>query len=91
VLHQQADVLLLDEPTRGIDVATKATIYRLMGQQAAAGKAIVFVSSYFAELLHVCDSIGVMSRGKLREIRPAVAWTEEELLRFAIEAPSEAT
>ena len=78
-------------PRDTIDVATKATIYRLMGQQAAAGKAILFVSSYFAELLHVCDSVGVMSRGRLREIRPAQAWTEEELLRSAIEAPSEAT
>ena len=79
-LHQRADVLLLDEPTRGIDVGTKATIYRLIGELAAAGKAILFVSSYFQELLRVCDRIGVMSRGRLREIRPADEWTEESLL-----------
>jgi ribose transport system ATP-binding protein len=85
VLHQRADVLLLDEPTRGIDVATKATVYRLIGELAAAGKAIVFVSSYFQELLRVCDRIGVMSRGRLREIRPADAWSEELLLARAIE------
>ncbi len=48
VLHQQADVLLLDEPTRGIDVGTKAEIYRLIGMLAAEGKAIIFVSSYSA-------------------------------------------
>jgi len=86
VLHQGADVLLLDEPTRGIDVATKATVYRLIGELAAAGTAILFVSSYFQELLQVCDRIGVMSRGRLREIRPADAWTEESLLSRAIES-----
>ena len=86
VLHQRADVLLLDEPTRGIDVGTKATIYRLIGELAAAGQAILFVSSYFQELLHVCDRIGVMSRGRLREIRPADEWTEESLLSRAIES-----
>jgi ribose transport system ATP-binding protein len=84
VLHQEADVLLLDEPTRGIDVGTKATIYRLIGELAAAGKAILFVSSYFEELLQVCDRIGVMSRGRLREIRPASDWTQESLLSRAI-------
>jgi ribose transport system ATP-binding protein len=86
VLHQQADVLLLDEPTRGIDVGTKATIYRLIGELAAAGKAILFVSSYFEELLRVCDRIGVMSRGRLREIRSADQWTAETLLAKAIES-----
>jgi ribose transport system ATP-binding protein len=86
VLHQGAEILLLDEPTRGIDVATKATIYRLIGELAAAGKAILFVSSYFQELLRVCDRIGVMSRGRLREIRAADEWTEESLLSRAIES-----
>lgn len=85
-MHQEADVLLLDEPTRGIDVATKATIYRLMGELAAQGKAILFVSSYFPELLHVCDRVAVMSRGRLRQIRPAREWNEETLLACAIAA-----
>jgi ribose transport system ATP-binding protein len=86
VMHQNADVLLLDEPTRGIDVGTKATIYRLIGELAAAGNAVIFVSSYFQELLRVCDRIGVMSRGRLREIRPASDWTEESLLSRAIDS-----
>jgi len=84
VLHQEADVLLLDEPTRGIDVGTKAEIYRLIGELAAAGKAVIFVSSYLPELLATCDRVGVMSRGRLREIRPAKQWTEEEVLACAI-------
>jgi ABC-type sugar transport system ATPase subunit len=84
VLHQDADVLLLDEPTRGIDVGTKSEIYRLIATLAARGKAIIFVSSYFTELLAVCDRVGVMSRGTLREIRPAGEWTGETILSCAL-------
>ena len=84
VLHQEADVLLLDEPTRGIDVGTKSEIYRLMGELAAQGKAIVFVSSYLTELLAICDRVAVMARGKLRAVRPASEWTEEDVMSLAI-------
>ena len=84
VLHQQADVLLLDEPTRGIDVGTKSEIYRLMGELAADGKAIIFVSSYLTELLAVCDRIGVMSGGVLREVRMASEWTDESIMSVAV-------
>ncbi len=84
VMHQNADVLLLDEPTRGIDVATKAEIYRLIGELAGAGKAIIFVSSYLPELMAVCDRVGVMARGRLREIRSTADWTEEQVMACAI-------
>jgi ribose transport system ATP-binding protein len=84
LLHQDADVLLLDEPTRGIDVGTKAAIYRLLGELAAAGKAIIFVSSYLPELLATCDRIGVMSRGRLREIRATSEWTDESMMAVAV-------
>jgi ribose transport system ATP-binding protein len=84
VMHQDADVLLLDEPTRGIDVGTKSEIYRLMATLAAQGKAVIFVSSYLTELLGVCDRVGVMSRGQLREIRPANQWTSDSILSCAI-------
>lgn len=86
VLHQDADILLLDEPTRGIDVGTKSEIYRLMGELAAAGKAIVFVSSYLTELLAVCDRIAVLSRGQLRDVRATRDWTEEAIMSAAITA-----
>jgi ribose transport system ATP-binding protein len=78
--HQNADCLLLDEPTRGVDVGTKAEIYRLIGQAAAEGRAVVFVSSYFRELLELCDRIAVMARGSLVDVRLANQWTEHELL-----------
>ncbi len=84
VLHQNAQVLLLDEPTRGIDVGTKTEIYRLMGQAAAEGKAVVFISSYFTVLVAICDRVAVMARGRLREIKPARDWCEESLLHAAI-------
>ena len=84
LLHHDAKILLLDEPTRGIDVGSKAQIYRLTGELAAQGKAVLFVSSYIPELLGVCDTIGVMCRGKLAATRPAAEWTEHTLMEAAI-------
>jgi len=84
VLHQNAEVLLLDEPTRGIDVRTKADIYQWIGELAATGKSILFVSSYLPELVAVCDTIGVMAKGRLREVRAADAWTEQDILSVAV-------
>jgi ribose transport system ATP-binding protein len=83
LLHQQADVLLLDEPTRGVDVASKAEIYRLIGNLAAEGKAILFVSSYLPELLGVCDSLAVMRRGRLSAVRPIEEWSPEQIMAYA--------
>ena len=56
----------------------------MMGEQAAAGKAIIFVSSYLTELLAVCDRVAVMSRGRLKEIRAAKEWTEEAVMAVAV-------
>jgi ribose transport system ATP-binding protein len=91
LLHQQADILLLDEPTRGVDIGSKAEIYRLIGEQAATGKAILFVSSYLPELLGVCDRLAVMSRGRLGPARPVAEWTEDAVLAEAIGAVREGT
>jgi ribose transport system ATP-binding protein len=83
LLHQGAEVLLLDEPTRGVDVSSKAEIYRLIGELASQRKAILFVSSYLPELLGVCDCLAVMSRGRLSAARPVRAWTEEGIMAYA--------
>ena len=91
LLHHDVDVLVLDEPTRGIDVASKAQIYKLIDElvrgqgpsgpgDAARGKAVLIVSSYFPELLALCDRIAVMSRGHLGAPRPASEWTEHALV-----------
>jgi ribose transport system ATP-binding protein len=83
LLHHGVDVWLLDEPTRGIDVGSKAEIYRMMGELAAQGKCIVFVSSYVPELLGVCDRIAVMSRGVLGPARATSEWSDTALLEAA--------
>jgi ribose transport system ATP-binding protein len=83
LLHQEAEILLLDEPTRGVDVGSKAEIYRLIGELAVEGKAILMVSSYLQELMGICDTLAVMTRGKLSAIRPRTDWTEDEILSAA--------
>jgi ribose transport system ATP-binding protein len=72
LLQHDVDVFLLDEPTRGIDVAAKAMIYKLIDELASGSpaegrepKAVLMVSSYLPELLGVCDRVAVMCRGKL--------------------------
>lgn len=83
LLHQEADILLLDEPTRGIDVASKSQIYEWIGQLASQGKTILFVSSYFPELIGICDRIAVFHRGQLVSIRPHSQWTAIAIMAAA--------
>ena len=70
LLHHDVDILVLDEPTRGIDVGSKAQIYRLIDALVAdvpghRPRAVLMVSSYLPELLGLCDRIAVMQRGRL--------------------------
>lgn len=83
LLHQKADVLLLDDPTRGIDVGSKADIYRLIGQRAAEGAAVVMVSSYLPELFGVCDRLAVMRRGALSPAQPIAEWDQHRVMEAA--------
>jgi ribose transport system ATP-binding protein len=83
LLHHDVDVLVLDEPTRGIDVASKAHIYKLIDEMVVQQRAALLVSSYLPELLGVCDRIAVMSRGCLGAARPVDTWTEHSLLMEA--------
>ena len=89
LLHHDVDVLLLDEPTRGIDVGSKVQVYRLLADLAAAGKGLLVVSSYLPELLGLCHRIGVLYRGQLVELRDTSEWTEAELLSAATGASRE--
>jgi ribose transport system ATP-binding protein len=84
LLHQDADVLLLDEPTRGIDIGSKAQVYETIAQCAAEDKAVLMVSSYLPELFGMCDRLAVMSRGRLSEVRPIDRWTPENVLQVAV-------
>jgi ribose transport system ATP-binding protein len=80
LLHHDVDILLLDEPTRGIDVASKAQIYQLIDDLAKNGRAVLMVSSYLPELLGVCDRIAVMCKGRLGPARRAEELTEHEIM-----------
>jgi ABC-type sugar transport system ATPase subunit len=84
-LDKKTKVLLLDEPTRGIDVGTKAEIYRLVRQAANDGLAVVLVSSEMPELLLMSDRIAVLCEGELTgELGGAGdAMTQENILRLA--------
>lgn len=86
LLFQDPDILLLDEPTRGVDIRSKADIYREIRRLAAAGKAILMVSSYLPELLGVCNRIAVMSRGVLSPARKVGEWTADSIMETAIAA-----
>ena len=79
-LFAECDVVLFDEPTRGIDVGAKSDIFRLIGRMAAEGKGIVMVSSYLPELLGVADTIAVMCDGRLSEKMDPTELTQERLL-----------
>jgi methyl-galactoside transport system ATP-binding protein len=82
-LLTEPEVLLLDEPTRGIDVGAKYEIYQLMISLAEAGKCIMMVSSEMPELLGVCDRILVMSGGRLAGELDAKSATQEKIMELA--------
>jgi ribose transport system ATP-binding protein len=87
LLQHDVDVLLLDEPTRGIDVAAKAMIYKLIDELAAGSeaenrrpRAVLMVSSYLPELMGICDRVAVMCRGRLGPTRKIDDINEHELM-----------
>jgi ribose transport system ATP-binding protein len=86
LLHQDAEILLLDEPTRGIDIGSKAQVYEIISRCAAEGKAVLMVSSYLPELFELCDRLAVMNRGRLSPALPVAEWTPESVLEVAISA-----
>ena len=84
LLHHGVDLLLLDEPTRGIDVGSKKQIYEQIDNLACNGKAVLIVSSYLPELLGTCDRIAVMNRGCLSPPRNVEELTEHSVMMEAI-------
>jgi putative multiple sugar transport system ATP-binding protein len=83
-LFADPDVLILDEPTRGIDVGAKYEIYTIINELAAAGKGIVFISSEMPELLGMCDRIIVMSEGELVGEMAASEASQEKIMHMII-------
>ena len=84
-LARHCEVLIFDEPTRGIDVGAKYEIYQLMNDLAAKGKAIIMISSELPEILGMADRILVMHEGKITgEIEDVTSTTQEEIMHFAV-------
>jgi ribose transport system ATP-binding protein len=82
-LYRNCQVLICDEPTRGIDVGAKAEIYRLLDQLAHEGKGVLVVSSDLKELLALCDRIAVISAGRLVDTFDRGKWTEDQIMSAA--------
>ena len=74
-------VLILDEPTRGIDIGVKAEFYDMIGELAAGGRAILLISSELPELLALCDRVLVMSEGRLTANIPRAEATQEAIMQ----------
>jgi putative multiple sugar transport system ATP-binding protein len=85
-LFTAPEVLILDEPTRGIDVGAKYEIYALVAQLAAEGKCIVMISSEMPELLGLCDRICVMNEGRFVGEFTAAEATQEKIMRSIVSA-----
>jgi ribose transport system ATP-binding protein len=79
----QPEVLIVNEPTHGIDVGSKAEIYQLLKTMTAEGKSIILISSELTELLLLCDRIAVMHEGKIQSILDRSEATEEKITALA--------
>lgn len=84
-LIKDADILIFDEPTRGIDVGAKSEIYNLMNELAAAGKSIIMISSELPEVLRMSDRIAVMCEGRLTKVLDIKDADQEVIMKYATE------
>jgi ABC-type sugar transport system ATPase subunit len=82
-LMTEPDIIILDEPTRGIDVGAKRDIYLLMGELAKKGKAILMISSEIPELMGLSDRIMVLAAGKLTGTIERKDFSQETIMRLA--------
>ncbi len=82
-LLRDCDILIFDEPTRGIDVGAKSEIYRLLNSLAAQGRAVIVISSELPEILRLSHRIAVMCEGRLTGILPGGTATQEEIMHLA--------
>ena len=83
-LHTSPDVLILDEPTRGIDVGAKYEIYAIVAKLAEAGKAVLVISSEMPELLGLCDRLYVMNEGRFVGELDAADATQEAVMSMIV-------
>jgi ribose transport system ATP-binding protein len=82
--HADGDLIILDEPTRGVDVGAKVEIYTLVNQLAERGKAVLVISSEHQELMGLCDRILVMGEGRIRGELQRAEYSEEAILSLSL-------
>jgi putative multiple sugar transport system ATP-binding protein len=90
-LFADPDVLILDEPTRGIDVGAKYEIYTIINQLAAQGKAVLVISSEMPELLGITDRVYVMNEGRIVGEMPTSEASQEKIMRAIVRAEGKAS
>ena len=83
-LAAKPKILIMDEPTRGIDVGAKAEIYELMNQLASEGLAILMISSELPEVINMSDRVIVMREGRISRILERDSLSQEEIMRYAV-------
>ena len=83
-LSTKAQILILDEPTKGVDVGAKEEIYRLLEDLVAEGKSIIMISSELSEIIGICDRVIVMQEGKKQKELTYHELTEERILHYAM-------
>jgi len=81
-IYTEPEVLILDEPTRGIDVGAKYEIYQVINELAAAGKGVLVISSELSELLGICDRVFAMSQGRITGVVPRAEASQERLMHL---------
>jgi ribose transport system ATP-binding protein len=89
--HADGDIIILDEPTRGVDVGAKTEIYALVNRLAESGKAVLVISSEHQELFGLCDRVLVMREGEIRGELTPDNYSEESLLSLAMSAGGQPT
>lgn len=82
-LQRECDILIFDEPTRGIDVGAKGEIFKLLDELAASGKSIIMISSELPEILRMSHRIVVMSEGKITGVLSSEEATQEKIMEYA--------
>lgn len=83
MLETTPDILIIDEPTRGIDIGTKSQIYHFLAELAAAGKALVIISSDMSEVIGMAHRVAVMHQGSIAGVLSGDEITEHEIMRYA--------
>lgn len=88
-IFSEPDILILDEPTRGIDVGAKYEIYTIINQLAAEGKGVLIISSELPEILGMCDRVYIMSEGRMTGEVLRENATQETLMKYMTKSKGE--